>query len=187
MLEWGFSCIDSTGEAADIRQAMHNHVNACIHDFYKYYKSVLTPEKIDSNDAISSLKYLFSAVREAGHPLYLLIDEYDNFANEVMMDNEDDRDEYKALVQKRGPLKTLFKAVKSGAADGGVDRIFITGVSPVVMSDMTSGFNIAENIFLGPDFNDLCGFTESETEKILETAVSGCGKDEKDTKEALSY
>ncbi len=185
ILKLDFSCIDSTGEAADIRRALHNHVNTRIQGFYKFYKSVLNAEKIDSNDAISSLQSLFSAVQRADHPLYLLIDEYDNFANEVMMDVRDERDQYKTLVHERGPLKTLFKAVKSGAADGGVDRIFITGVSPVVMSDMTSGFNIAENIFMDPDFNDLCGFTESETEEILNIAVSGFDKEE-DTKKALA-
>jgi len=59
--------------------------------------------------------------------------------------------------------------VKSSAGESIFDRIFITGVSPVVMSDITSGYNIAENIYFDPDFSDLCGFTEKE----IETAALG--------------
>jgi hypothetical protein len=64
-------------------------------------------------------------------------------------------------------LKTVFKAVKAAAGGQGLDRAFITGVSPVVMSDMTSGYNVGENIYLEPAFNDLCGFTEAEIAIVL--------------------
>jgi hypothetical protein len=66
-----------------------------------------------------------------------------------------------------GELKRLFKAVKAGAARG-IDRVFITGVSPVALSDMTSGYNVAEDIYLDEAFNDLCGFTETEIADALE-------------------
>ncbi|CAK0754867.1 hypothetical protein CCP4SC76_2570001 [Gammaproteobacteria bacterium] len=75
---------------------------------------------------------------------------------------------YEALLHGEGLLKTVFKAVKAAAGGMGLDRVFITGVSPVVMSDMTSGYNVAKNIYLVPEFNDLCGFTESEIATVLQ-------------------
>ena len=63
--------------------------------------------------------------------------------------------------------------------------MFITGVSPVVMSDITSGHNIAEDIFLEPEFWDLCGFREEEVEKALYDIASGCGLKEEKARDAL--
>ncbi len=187
VMSWDFSCVDPIGSVNDIRRALHNHVNACIYTFYRYYASLLPDEpKIDAGDAISSLKYMLADIRQTGLPLYLFIDEYDNFANEVMMEFRGGSDVYEKLVNKDGVLKTLFKAVKSASGSGGIDRIFITGVSPVVMSDMTSGFNIAENIYLRPKFNDLCGFTEEEMEDALQPVIAECGRSERDRKDTLA-
>lgn len=77
------------------------------------------------------------------------------------------RGHYESLLYGEGLLKTVFKAVKAAAGGQGLDRAFITGVSPVVMSDMTSGYNVGENIYLEPAFNDLCGFTEAEIAAVL--------------------
>jgi hypothetical protein len=92
-----------------------------------------------------------------------------------MMRDQTDKDNYEALVYGDGLLKTLFKTIKSSAGESLFDRIFITGVSPVVMSDITSGFNIAKNIYLEPKFNDLCGFTEKEINDVLENIEENCG------------
>ncbi len=82
-------------------------------------------------------------------------------------------------------LKTIFKAVKSGTEGRGIDRVFVTGVSPVVMSDITSGFNIATDIYLEPEFNDLCGFHAEEIayvaslpqgEKVVSDALNEKGE-----------
>ena len=105
-----------------------------------------------------------SAARAQGHDLYLLIDEYDNFANELMHGR---RADYDALVSGEGLLKTLFKAVKSLASGQGIDRVFITGVSPVVLADISSGYNVSENISLDARFIDLCGFSEGEISAVL--------------------
>jgi len=187
ILKWDFSCIDPSGSAADIKKALHNHINACIESFVMYYEDYLTREvKLDSSDAVNSIKSLISVTRKSGHLVYLLIDEYDNFANEVMMGvRREKKDIYEALVFGEGPLKTLFKAVKSATDGSGFDRSFITGVSPVVMSDITSGYNMAENIYLNPAFNDLCGFHEKEIKKALSAVSAECGLKEKDVADAL--
>jgi hypothetical protein len=103
----------------------------------------------------------------------LLIDEYDNFANEVLMTGRQPVD-YQALLYGEGVLKSLFKAVKAGVGRG-IDRVFITGVSPVVLSDMASGYNVGEDIYLKAAFNDLCGFTEAEIAVVLEQLATEGG------------
>ena len=187
ILKWDFSCVDPSGSAEDIKKTLYNHINACIEAFDMDYEDYLVRKiNVDLNDAIRSIKSLLSVTRKSGHPVYLLIDEYDNFANEVMMGvRREKKDIYEALVYEEGPLKTLFKAVKSSTDGSGFDRSFITGVSPVVMSDITSGYNIAENIYLNPVFNDLCGFHEKEIEKALKTISAECGLKEKDAADAL--
>ena len=78
-------------------------------------------------------------------------------------------------------LKTVFKTIKAAATGQGVDKVFITGVSPIVMSDITSGYNIATNIYLNKAFDDLCGFSEIEIKNILQTI----NPDSEKNKEAL--
>ncbi len=120
------------------------------------------------DNALYSIESLISIVRMTEHPLYLLIDEYDNFANEALMGIRQGKAVYEALVFEEGPLKTLFKTMKSSTSDSMFDRMLITGVSPVVMSDLTSGYNIAENISTDETYNALCGFTEDEIETLLQ-------------------
>jgi hypothetical protein len=177
ILQWDFSCVDPSGDAQEIKRALHDHINACIKDFSVYYRDFIkTGIDVDPSNALNSIQSLITAVRTTDHSVYLLIDEYDNFANEVMMGVQSEKQEtYEALVYEEGPLRTLFKAIKSSTAQSLFDRIFITGVSPVVMSDITSGYNIARNIYLNPSFNDLCGFTHAEVGNIVESAAKTWG------------
>ncbi|MBF0202688.1 MAG: AAA family ATPase, partial [Desulfamplus sp.] len=150
--------------------------NGCIEGFLLYYRDYNLPDvKVDKNNAISSIKSLINAVRMTPYPVYLLIDEYDNFANTVMMGIHRDKDRYNALVHDEGILRTLFKAVKSSTSGSGFDRVFITGVSPVVMSDITSGYNIAKDIYFKKQLNDICGFREDEVISALGDIVEECG------------
>jgi hypothetical protein len=98
--------------------------------------------------------------------IYLLIDEYDNFANDLIGANEDTL--YYEILSKTGFVRTFYEAIKSGAQEGAISRIFVTGVSPIMLDDLTSGFNIASNITLDKEFNDSLGFTQSETEAIMD-------------------
>lgn len=165
IMKWDFSLIKSSGDVDDIEQAIHQHINDRITSFAHIYKKFLENEVvIHPNNAISSLESLFLTLHNCRYKTYLLIDEYDNFANEVLTTRNT---EYKALLHGEGLLKTVFKAVKAAASGQGLDRVFITGVSPVVLSDMTSGYNVATSIYLEPKFNELCGFTETELTLIL--------------------
>ncbi|WDN90066.1 hypothetical protein BuS5_03036 [Desulfosarcina sp. BuS5] len=189
ILKLDFSCVDPTGSAEDVKKALFNHINACIIEFYKVYnyKGFELPAiEIDREDALFSMKSLITSARMTPYPVYLLIDEYDNFANTVMMGVQSSEGRYKALVHEEGPLRTFFKAVKASTSGSMFDRVFITGVSPVVMSDITSGYNIAKNIYFEPEFNDLCGFKQNEIENVLKDIVDKCGFEKEKAREAAS-
>ena len=79
---------------------------------------------------------------------------------------------YQAILPGEGCMKILFKTIKSAGGGHGLGRVFITGVSPVAMSDLTSGYNVAENIYLLPHFNALCGFREDEI-AAAKTQIAG--------------
>ncbi len=169
VMKWDFSLVQAQGEVKDIEAALHQHLNDRIAGFVSDYAAYWTRDiAIHPDNAISSLETVLGAIRATPYKLYLLIDEYDNFANEVLMaDRDGSQGRYEALLYGEGLLKTVFKAVKAAAGGLGLDRVFITGVSPVVLSDMTSGYNVAESIYLEPAFNDLCGFTEAELATVL--------------------
>ena len=189
ILRWDFSCIDPTGSPEDIRQSLYDHINGRIQKCRRYYQDHgfdLQGIDVNPKNALATIESLLSAIQSAGNSVFLLIDEYDNFANTVMMlPVADSRNRYQALVHDEGLMRTLFKVVKASTSGTGFDRVFITGVSPVVMSDITSGYNIAEDIFFEPEFSDLCGFREEEVYETLQEIVSGCGMEDKTADQAL--
>ena len=175
ILRWDFSKVSAQGDTAAITRYLFGHVNASIERFVQTYQSHLKfPVTIRADDALFSFESLLSSVASSGHQLYLLIDEYDNFANEVLMQVRPNQQRYEDLVQSEGILKTLFKAIKGNASEGKIGRVFITGVSPLVMSDMTSGYNVATHIYLEPKFNTLCGVTTPELIQLITTINTEC-------------
>jgi hypothetical protein len=186
VLRWDFSTVKPHGDMDELEQALHSYLNSRIENFAVYYENELPRAiKIEDGNALSSFQSLLTAVQMTPHKLYLLIDEYDNFANEIMMGAAGtNQQRYASLLRGEGVLKTVFKNIKAAASGGGLDRVFITGVSPVVMSDMTSGYNVAENIYLNPDFQQLCGFTEAEVSATLAAVTTACGLTESQAAQA---
>ena len=111
------------------------------------------------------LNELFQYANEHDIPLYVLIDEYDNFANTILVYRG--ADAYHSFAHGGGFYHNFFATLKTGTEIGSLQRMFITGVSPVTMDDVTSGFNIGANISLNPAFNELLGFTEDEVRNTL--------------------
>ncbi|MCI5577150.1 MAG: AAA family ATPase, partial [Succinivibrio sp.] len=99
--------------------------------------------------------------------LYILIDEYDNFANDVL---SNDRDLFKTITQSNGFLKDFYKCIKT-FTDNVVAKTFITGVSSVSLDSLTSGFNIAKNVTCHPKLNEFAGFTKDELIGLIEKLV----------------
>lgn len=176
VLRWDFSKVSAQGDTATIRRNLFDHINQTISGFQDNYQSQLRSTiSITAHNAIASFDALAQAVVSSGYKLYLLIDEYDNFANEVLMQvHSSSQERYEELVQSEGILKTLFKAIKANASEGKIGRVFITGISPVVLSDMTSGYNVATNIYLTPKFNALCGISHDELADVAEQVCKTC-------------
>ena len=172
VLRWDFSEIDPdpptrnggvSSRTGRIGNEIHSYLNSTIRSLLSDYREHL-PEVRVGEDAFRSLDRLLDAIRRTPYRLYLLIDEYDNFANEVLTA---DRGAYEDLVHSDGPFKYLFKWVKAAIGRKGIDRLFITGVSPLVMSDVTSGMNIARNVYFKPVLAELCGFSDAEVDELL--------------------
>jgi hypothetical protein len=187
VLKWDFSVVNPHGDADAVERSLHSYLNSRIEDFAVYYETQLPrPIKIDPTNALASFQSLLTAVRATPHLLYLLIDEYDNFANEILMSAFGvGQQRYASLVRGEGALKTVFKAIKA-AAGGGLDRVFITGVTPLVLSDVTSGYNIAKSIYFAPPFAELCGFTEAEVSAAVQQVVAHCGLPESEAETVLA-
>lgn len=188
VLKWDFSAVSPIGTPEPIQHALYDHINGCIEQFTVQYRNILEYEiLLDPDNAIRSLQSVLSAIRHSSSKLYLLIDEYDNFANEILMSSQAmSTQRYEALLYGEGVLKTVFKAIKAASAGQGLARVFITGVAPIVFSDITSGYNIAENISRRPEFQDLCGFWETDMTRPLEQIAAVRNLPSKSIKEALS-
>jgi hypothetical protein len=117
-----------------------------------------------SPEAIVKTIFSITKSNKIPHKIYLLIDEYDHFANELL---SFDLDRFKSDVSRNGFVRKFYESLKSATGEGIIDRIFITGVSPITLDSLTSGFNISDNISLNPIFHTMMGFTHEEVEAIL--------------------
>ena len=174
ILRWDFSKVSARGRVDDIQRSLFTHINQAIQDFTQRYQPLLQYPVAIMDDALGSLQSAMNAAKNSGYSVYLLIDEYDNFANEVLVHDPQQRQRYHALLEGEGIFKTLFKVIKGCASEGQIARVFITGVSPLVLSDMTSGYNVATNIYLEPRFNHLCGITHAELNALVADIMQHC-------------
>ena len=135
-------------------------------DVYEQYLPKGIKEEMNKkNGCVEQLDHLYREARNTDAKIYLFIDEYDHFTNHILSDVAR-LDEYKGETHGTGYLRTFFDTIKSGSYSS-IERIFITGVSPVTLDDLTSGFNIGTNYSLDYDFNEMVGFTEEEVREML--------------------
>ena len=158
-----------SGELHNYRQGLDAHCNTSFDYFCDIYAEYL-PKGIkevlnEKAGAVEQLDYLYHQCELAGQQIYLFIDEYDHFTNAILSDAESIH-RYTEETHKEGYLRAFFNRVKAGTYSS-IKRCFITGVSPVTMDDLTSGFNIGTNYSLTPKFNAMMGFTEDEVREML--------------------
>ena len=154
----------------DYKDGLDNHCSLVFNFFCDIYAHILpanTKEGLEKlTDAVSQLRFLCQKCQEVGKKIYLFIDEYDNFTNMILA-HEEHLMRYRNQTHGEGYLRQFFNTIK-GAAGNTLGRVFVTGVSPVTMDDLTSGFNIGTNYSLSSDFNEMTGFTEEEVRKMLD-------------------
>lgn len=169
VLHLDFSVIESSGEIAQIEKSFHYTCNlvmdAVIGLSENWFRKRI---EIDfEKSATANLDRILKLIKKLKlPPLYVIIDEYDNFANQLIVENKDRL--YRELTRSDGFLKTFFKTLKEGRKTGAVANVFVTGVLPITMDELASGFNIASFITLEPEFEAMMGFTQKETDRLLD-------------------
>jgi len=169
VLSFEFSRIDTASHESTYKGFLTNVIEGA-RAFLSAYDQFFTKEDTQTILAQTSpesvVKTLFGITntKKITHKIYLLIDEYDHFANELL---SFDLERFKNDVSRNGFVRKFYESLKTATRDGIIDRIFITGVSPITLDSLTSGFNISSNITTNPLFHDMMGFTHEEVEAIL--------------------
>ena len=168
VLKFNFSGVNPGTEK--VLASFNNEVNITLQKFAADYAEMLPIETLATlrqyRDSDQAFTYLMNQAEFAGMNIYLMIDEYDNFANTLMSMDEDG---YTTLTHGDGYFRLFFNIVKKATTGAGspIKRIFITGVTPLTLSDVTSGFNIGLNLSMDGRYNEMVGFTEGEVREML--------------------
>ena len=153
------------GDIKDLKENFNNYCNIRLDNFIERYKRAYRPEIVEkiksASTVVDKLNMIDTEAKDANMQLYLIIDEYDNFTNVVL--NEHGEKMYWALTHAKGFYREIFKMFK-----GMFTRIFMTGVSPVTLDDLTSGFNIGWHISAKPAFNQMLGFSTEDVREMFE-------------------
>ena len=178
-LYFDFSAVSK--DVGKVQDDFNAYTGLCCDSFARRYAKILPAglsERILSTVGVTmKLNEIFLGMRECSNRLYVFIDEYDNFTNTILA--ESGLNAYNDLCHGDGFVKQFFTILKSatGGTNAPVTRLFITGVSPVTMDDVTSGFNIGTNISLDPVFADFTGFRHDDLRAITDYYAPRCGFD----------
>ena len=168
ILELNFAAIHA--DLDNYQGAMDSYCRRVFDLFCYQYRHLLpadTPQKMAATgDAIGMLDLACNECQKMGLKIYLFIDEYDHFTNKILSDSSH-LDRYRKETHGEGYIRKFYDVIKDGT-NKAIERLFITGVSPVTMDDLTSGVNIGSNYSLDENFNELTGFTEEEVRQMLE-------------------
>jgi hypothetical protein len=169
VLKMDFSGINtqtSKSTKSGFRNKVQNSVQVFLHTYQAYFpikihKEILKGE--EPADIISRL-FVYWSMASNAPKIYILVDEYDHFANELIAFR---LSEFKSIVTKNGFVHKFYETIKTATQEGSVDRLFITGVSPITLDSLTSGFNITTSLTTAVEFNEMVGFTIEQTADVL--------------------
>jgi len=167
ILFFEFSGINTDGGMEIIYEGFRDNIQSAL---YRYFKNYGYDSSIDRLYTIKTplglIKYFFEIVKDDS--IYLLIDEYDQFANAILANSMED---FLTIVGKGGFVRSFYEILKTATLSGTVQKMFITGVTPITLDSLSSGFNIVSNISHHRDFNAMAGFTQDEVEYSLENSI----------------
>ena len=169
VLSFNFSGVNP--DIDKLESSFESHCSHCFDSFNWAYSSLLGSDYLDEykqlNTTSDRLEFITRYCQQKNLSIYLFIDEYDNFANTIL--SKYGNESYQKLTHDEGFFRYFFNTIKLATTNVGASlkKIFITGVSPVTLDDVTSGFNIADNICKNPRFNAIVGFTEAELVTML--------------------
>ncbi len=168
VLKFDFSGIDTTS-IQNTEKGFLSKVFLGVKNFIQTYPTLFSSDFIADLEGTDKAEIimgkLFTAAKNTQHKIYLLIDEYDHFTNELV---SFDLAGFQKIVSRNGFVRKFYETIKTATGDGIVSRMFVTGVSPVTVDSLTSGFNISTSISLDLNCHNLMGFTEAEVAEILQ-------------------
>ena len=166
VLRFDFSKLDAESEET-LKKSFYRSVLVRLDDFCVYYGlDISITESNDYNVADLLDRFLIKVNQIIGMKLYIMIDEYDHFANAILSN----RQVFAKITSKEGFVRSFYEVFKTHTSGSCIDRIFITGVTSLTLDSLTSGFNIAKNISMSPKLNEMAGFTSEETKTLLKEA-----------------
>jgi hypothetical protein len=173
ILKFNFSGI-RTDNADEIFMHFTTEVRGAVDVFLRIYKLVSETEREEIyslTDANSILRSALSKIQGSNPEarIYVLIDEYDHFTNELFAFNTN---HFMEIVSQNGWVRKFYEVIKQFMGEGIIDRFMVTGVTPVTLDSMTSGFNVAKNITMDEEFHEMAGFTEAEVKNLMEGTFS---------------
>ncbi len=171
VLKLEFSRIDTSTPESTQKEFLKNTLIG-IREFEEKYDGTTQSYRLCENPA-SALKEFFANHRSK--KIYLLIDEYDHFANEILSFHFE---RFSEMVSGTGFVRKFYETIKAATGDGIVDRLFVTGVTPITLDSLTSGFNIALNLSTSEEYNEMAGFTEDEVTQLLLPICRECEVDQ---------
>jgi hypothetical protein len=177
VMEFDFSGINTSNEE-EFKMSFSRKVQETVLSFIAFYRELFPQadaliQKInEEKPGIAALDIVFGIAVEINVKLFFIIDEYDHFANDLIaMGTRMGDDIYRRMVRANGMVRDFYETLKIGTKSV-LDRIFITGISPVMLDDLTSGFNIADNLTTKLRYNEMMGFTQEEVDALMtETGV----------------
>ncbi len=122
-----------------------------------------------SPESILKSLFVFHKINKIATPIYLVIDEYDHFANEIIAFNLTD---FGDIISRNGFVRKFYEVIKTATMEGVVDKLFVTGVTPITLDSLTSGFNIATDLTMERQFNAMTGFTFEEVQGLVDIACA---------------
>ncbi|MFN8493678.1 MAG: AAA family ATPase [Caldilineaceae bacterium] len=169
ILYLNFSTIATGPTIQDIDQSFRRQCNSILHGMRTYYAPLLdgmpmldlTAPVADNVNILLNHLWLSRLPR-----VFVIIDEYDNFANQLITGHKDLL--YQQLTAEDSFFKAFFKTLKEGRETGAIVNVFMTGVLPILIDELASGFNIASIITLRPEFEAMLGFTQAEVDHLLD-------------------
>ncbi len=172
VLKFNFSGIPTHGTVEEVEESFNKTIKLQVENFFIRYAAIypgleaIKDEVLSNERAGDILNSVIFKLAELNISYYLLIDEYDNFANNILI--EHGKWTYRQVTHAGGFLRSFFAVIKNGTENRSIERLFVTGVSPLVLSDVTSGMNIGDNISTLEMFNKMVGLTEEDVDELLD-------------------
>ena len=173
VMKFNFSGLD-TSDVESFKVSMTESIRNNIEMFFINHKNILqnTPELIKELSQRTTVRayidYAFSVINSFDKKAYIIIDEYDHFANDIIARGTQlSRNQYQESVWANSITKDFYETLKIGS-ESVVDKIFVTGITPIMLDDLTSGFNISNNLSLKLEYNEILGLTREEVDWVMD-------------------